>query len=692
MNLLEKLPAVRNRRARGLARLVAVACVTAVGLGLLAPTAGALAPAPAAPAAITPLTNLAHLNFLGDRVPVVGTAAHSTYHLAQNPTVGVLWVYADSHPDGTFTRVGGGKFNATTNRYGQGAFDADDISRAAVVYLRQWRATGSVPARDRAYQLLRGLAYFQTLTGPHKGDMVLWMQPDGTLNPSPTPADSPQPSDRGPSYWVARSIWAYGEGYAAFARTDPHFAAFLKWRMDLAVAAVRREVIAPSNLGTQVVHGVNVPSWLIVNGADASSEAMLGLAAYYRAGGGAQAYQLLSILATGVAGLSAGSTTNWPFRALLPWALSRSDWHAWGSNMAAALAAASVALPKPGLLRTAIADTAGFSAQLLTSTGPVNGLLPGPSDATTIAYGADTRVQGLHDVGVAAGSAGIRSLAGVAAGWFFGQNASGKPVYDPATGVTRDGVQPDGTVNQNSGAESTIHGLLSMQVLDANPDLAVLARSSAAIDRRDGLQVVEAETGTLAGPATVVTPPSQWTGESLLSGQQVHLAAGGSVTWTLPAGPGARLIAPVVELTPSSPSLLGVTSGATRLGLIHLGSVGAQGVSSSPTMLSPVTLGSPVGAGATTVRAVAARGPVVIDQLLVMPEVATLAAHGNGHAVTLLTSKASALRRPTVSTGGSGGASWTAYDRDGAPVSQGTATGASIRVDLAPGGFTLLTR
>ncbi|MGI8417190.1 MAG: hypothetical protein ACR2P2_13510 [Nakamurella sp.] len=52
---------------------------------------------------------------------------------------------------------------------------------------------------------------------------------------------------------------------------------------------------------------------------------------------------------------------------------------------------------------------------------------------------------------------------------------------------------------QGSGAESTIHGLLAMQVLDASPDLAALARASATVSVRDGLTVVEAETGTLTG-------------------------------------------------------------------------------------------------------------------------------------------------------------------------------------------------
>ena len=42
-------------------------------------------------------------------------------------------------------------------------------------------------------------------------------------------------------------------------------------------------------------------------------------------------------------------------------------------------------------------------------------------------------------------------------------------MYDPATGRTFDGVSPDGKVNRNSGAESTIHGLLTMLALDGTP-------------------------------------------------------------------------------------------------------------------------------------------------------------------------------------------------------------------------------
>jgi len=219
-----------------------------------------------------PLTNTAHLDFLGDTVVPPSQPGHSTFG---SEPLGVLWTYADRNADGSYRRVGGGTYDAATNTYGQGAFNADDIARAAVVYVRHWRQTGSAASRARAVALLRGLAYLQS----PNGNVVLWMQPDGTLNPSADPVELPDPSDSDASYWLARSVWAFGEGYRAFRLQDPAFARFLAGRLDLALGALDREVLSKYP-ETQVVDGRSVPAWLIVDGADATAEAMLGLAAY----------------------------------------------------------------------------------------------------------------------------------------------------------------------------------------------------------------------------------------------------------------------------------------------------------------------------------------------------------------------------------------------------------------------------
>ena len=670
-------------------RIVAALAGLVLATALTAPMATASA-APPAPTPTT-LTNLAHLDFLTTEVTPPPAAGHTTYRLDVEPAVGVLWVYAEHQTAGGFRRVGGGAYDPATNTYGQGAYDADDISRAAVAYLRHWRQYGDAHSREQAYQLLRGLTFLQTASGANAGNVVLWMQPDGTLNLTPTPPDNPNPSDSGASYWLARTIWALGEGYAAFRDADRSFAAFLAQRMDLAVAALNRQVLV--RYGTyQIVDGLRMPAWLIVDGADASSEAVLGLSAYVRAGGGRAAATALEQLARGIAAMAGGDADTWPYGAILPWALSRSVWHAWGAQMPSALAAAATTLHARSLLKPAVSDAAVFTPHLLTATGPVNGWLPAPIDLTQIAYGADARVQGLLAVSGATGSSGLRQLSGVAAGWYFGQNWARVPMYDPATGVTYDGVNGAGNVNLNSGAESTIHGLLSMMALDANPDVALIARLSGPVVRRDAQRTVEAEAGRLAGPSTVITPDSAWTGESQWSGgKYVRMSAGGSVSWTLSAAGQPRLIQAVLNRVPG-PAGVGLFSTSGRgLGAVRYGGGGKQGVSAAPGALLPITVPGYLPGTATALSTTTLGGPGQLDALFVTPLVATLTMRGDGHGSALLNSVARTPRQATVAVPGTGLTVATSYDRWGRPA--GVASGTdSVTVTVPPGGFAIALR
>ena len=651
--------------------------------------AGSAVAAVAVPAA---QVNLAHLDYLGDVVSPPAVAGHSTY--GSGP-LGVLWTYADRRADGTYARIGGGSYDAATDTYGQGAFNADDLARAAVVYLRHYSQHGDAHSRQAAYGLLRGLTFLQTTTGTGAGNVVLWMQPDGVLNPSAEPVELPDPSDSGPSYWLARTVWALGEGYAVFRHRDPSFAAFLRARLELAIAALERQVLVHYGRWN-IVDGRRVPAWLIVAGADATSEAVLGLAAYVRSGGSSRARRALERFSEAIAAMSAGTSRTWPFRALLPWGESISLWHAWGAQMPSALAAASSVLRKPHLLEPAIGDTAGFTPLLMTAGGPDNGWLPAPIDRTQIAYGVDARLQGLLAVASAGDRPGLRQVAAFVAAWYFGANRAGEPMYDPTTGRTYDGISGDGVVNRNSGAESTIHGLLSMLAL--SPSLLRQAQSLGAGTRVvSGLQVLEAESAALSGGAAVVTPPSSWTGESQWSNNSyVALPAGSSASLPLPAATQPRLVAPIVDLVPNRAegrSVWAATQSAdpaTRLagalGSINHGAGGPQGVSAAPGALLPVTLAGTLPTNVTHLTATAGPGaaqPLRVDAVLLLPLIsqlqlgsavllASVDTHPRTHPVTL-------TRRSTIST----------YDSSGRLRSKSTASG-RVKAPVLPGGFTVI--
>lgn len=688
-----------------------------------APGSALTGAAPAGRAPFAGLVTLSHLDFLGDTVSPAPLPGHDTYRLREEPALGTLWTYAEREPDGSYRRTGGGKLDPDTGHYEQGAYNADDMARAAVVYLRHWRLTGSARSRRSAREMLRGVCYLQTTEGPHAGNVVLWQQADGTLTRSAYPPETPDPSDSGPSYWLARLVWALGEGVEAFgagagggpgSERDRGFAAFLRERLELALTALERDVL--SKYGTwETADGRRVPGWLVVRGADASSEAVLGLAAYLRAGGGARARRATAQLAEGIAALASGGPGVWPYGALLPSAASLSQWHAWGAQMPTALAVAAQVLGRPGLLRTALGDVAGLTPELLTAGGCDNGRLPAPVDRSQIAYGVDSRLRALLAVADAAGTGaatktetgtggapGLYPLAALTAAWYFGANAAGEPVYDPDTGVTFDGVSPEGEINRNSGAESTIHGLLSMLALASLTGGAAraftLAPGEVTSAEHDGTRVLEAEDGELTGAAKTVHPDPASTAESAYSGEAcAALREGGGIAWTLPddtAGP--LLASPVVNLVADRDAGRTVwnsraaTAGSSS---VDHGTGGPQGISAVPGALTPVALpGTFAPGGRLRARAEDVGGHALrVDAVLVRPAVARLVLAGQERSLALLHNGDGREHTATVTMPGSGRTTVDLYDARARPAGH-TVTAPGTQVTVPAHGFAVLRR
>ena len=345
---------------------------------------------------------------------------------------------------------------------------------------------------------------------------------------------------------------------------------------------------------------------------------MLGLAAYVQAAPGDRpARRALRQLSEGIAAMSRGDRDSWPYEAILPWAKSPSIWHAWASQTSAALAEASTVLRNRSLLRPAIREAASFEPTLITSTGPDNGWLPAPIDRTQIAYGVDSRVQSLTAVAEATGSAQTRAAGRDHGRLVLRRQHRRRADYDPDTGVTFDGIAADGVINRNSGAESTIHGLLSMLALDENPRVRRIAENTTSIVRRDGLRVVEGESAT--GGGTVVRPAAPWTGEAQFSGSQyLRLAPGQRASISLP-DTGQAWVAEAVVWTPEfGRTVTRWSAGGRDLGTVtHR--VGAQGLSEKPGALLPRKLDRVVPARTTRLDVLAVSGEVWLDALLVRP-------------------------------------------------------------------------
>lgn len=634
------------------------------------------------------LTNLDHLRFLLAEVPLVAEGTHTTYRIEAEPTVLAPWTYADadaSVPEG-FRLIGGGTLDPATGYYTQGAYNADDISRVAVVLLRDWRATGDRRSREQAYQTLRSLAYLQNDSGPDAGRVVLWQQVDGTLNPSAEPVELPDPSDSAESYWLARTVWAFGEGYAAFRRTDTRFAAFLLRRLHLCLDALQRESLG--RYGSWVrSDGVRLPNWLIAGGADATAEAVLGLVAAVEAcPSDRRLKRALDRYAEGVAAMGT-ARSGWPFGAVLPWTGSLGFWHAWGAAAPEALARAGASRRRHDWVRVALADAGTFTPLVLASGGPSNAWAPAPAEAQ-IAYGAHGRVAAPLAASLAGGGSGLRMLAGLAAGWFFGANTAGVPVYDPATGITFDGVETDGRVNMNSGAESTIHGLLTMLLLDRHRDVAELATSITGLAAFDGIQVVAAASGTLSDGCEVVVPEGgAWTGEgNLVGGSYVRVPAGEWVELTVDAAAGSQALPLAWRTAEDAGDARWEVVDGRWLGSTRNGGTGDPGLTEAEGSLVPQQLERPLPGGEVVVRCTS-RGELRLNALLVRPAVATARyITDDGDAVLYAGATPSTVEVAALADGRG-----RSYDADGDPRGGRVVVDTGDDVRVVGRGFTITT-
>jgi hypothetical protein len=202
---------------------------------------------------------------------------------------------------------------------------------------------------------------------------------------------------------------------------------------------------------------------------------------------------------------------------------------------------------------------------------------------------------------------------------------------------------------------------------------------------------VEAESGLLAGDATVYQPPQAWTGESLWSGGTgVRLGPGGSLRLGLPTD-GASLLLPVVELAPGAGTTRWSSDG-TAVGTVRHSDVGPQGDSPAPGLLAVRTLAAPTTPGRLTVTGV--NGIARVDAVLVQPELEwlTLGQPDAPHATALVRSFAKHDRRMAVSLPGRGPALVIVSDHTGRLVARYTVTGSVISIVAPPGGFVTIRR
>ncbi len=167
-----------------------------------------------------------------------------------------------------------------------------------------------------------------------------------------------------------------------------------------------------------------------------------------------------------------GGSEEIPYGAFLSW---QNVWHAYGSSQSYALLKASGILKRTDIRTAPIMEIDYFYDYLLNNnflnsfeiTRDSSGFNYSKQDKySQIAYGIRPMVFASLEAFSLTGDSLFKSKALKIAGWFFGNNPAHAQIYNPSDGICFDGINSENEINLNSGAESTIEALLSMQMLE----------------------------------------------------------------------------------------------------------------------------------------------------------------------------------------------------------------------------------
>ena len=389
----------------------------------------------------TSLVNLSHLNYL--YVPVTFT---------DGTNAAGVWIYADA-PNYTLTPASG-----------EGYTCVDDVSRAALVYLRSNKFSSDTSVQTKAFKLINFILEMQSSNGYFYNFLLTGNQ----INLSgPTSINNAE-------WWSWRALQALTEGSPLIRAVNAALSAKMDNAVSKLVAAIKIDLVNLPQT-TKTVSGITVPQWLPAgSGTDQSALLILGLIPYCTSTNDAIMTGYVKKLADGITLMQQGDATHIPYGAFLSW---ENTWHAYGNDQAYALLNAGIFLNDPAYTSAALSEVDNFypwllqnglKASFVVSNNGSGIQLSSELSYDQIAYGIRPMVFAAIEAYKVTGLAKYADEAGHLAAWFFGANDLNQNMYDVTTGRGYDGLSSTG-INVNAGAESTIEALLTMERVESYP-------------------------------------------------------------------------------------------------------------------------------------------------------------------------------------------------------------------------------
>lgn len=385
----------------------------------------------------TSVINTAHLNHLYKEI-VIGDTVR----------LGTVWIYCEA-PDYRFV-----------GDEDEGFTCVDDVARALVFYCRQYGISPDTATLAKIRTMTAFLLFMQA----ENGYFYNFIFPNGQINKDHINSRAVA------SWWSWRAFWALSEFNLLSAPALSDLQQQSRQAMD--GLFTKMKPICAADTQQVDFEGIAVPQCLAELGADQAAVMVVALTNYYRIHPEEDVRKLILTLGNQLLRVQYGDSQTPPFYAFLSW---QNYWHAWGNSQAYALLYAGRRLQHRPFVDAGLNEVRyfypfcidkGFVHEFKLTKKDGRPTIEAIKPFTQIAYDISPMILAAVEAYAITNETTYAHIAEQLAGWFEGKNAAKQAMYDSATGRAYDGINSASDINRNSGAESTIEALLSLQALE----------------------------------------------------------------------------------------------------------------------------------------------------------------------------------------------------------------------------------
>ena len=384
--------------------------------------------------------NKAHLDYLYEEIQIDGKE------------MAIIHIYSN-YPD--YAYVGDDD---------EGIACIDDAARAAIFYLEYYKAYNDSASLNKFNKLVEFVLHMQA----ENGFFYNFIWEDGSIN------KTYKTSVAEPNWWSWRALWALIEYSKQFENLLDIRTLRVKQSIEKTIAAIKLEI--PKEKEKILIDGIKFPKWLPLQFAsDQAALLVITLSDYYKISGDKEILAYLNSLVQGITMMQIKDSDFEFYGAFLSW---QNIWHGWGNSQSYALLKAYQVLKDEKIKTSALLELNNFYERLIENDFLNYFKVQKNHDQieivesnkySQIAYNIRPMVFALLEAYNITLDSSYAIKAGQSAQWFVGRNPASAVMYNPHNGIFYDGIENENLINKNSGAESTIEGLLSLLKISMNP-------------------------------------------------------------------------------------------------------------------------------------------------------------------------------------------------------------------------------